>query len=865
MKSLGAADPREIGPYTLLGVLGGGGMGRVYLGRAADGSVAAVKAARPELADDPQFRRRFTREVATARQVAGTFVAPVVAAEPDGEQPWMATAYVPGISLTDAVGEYGPLPEPAVRLLTAGLARALAAIHARELVHRDLKPSNVLLAADGPRVIDFGIAHSASYSALTHTGMALGTPGFMAPEQVSSAGPGVTGATDVFALGGVVTYALSGRGPYGSGDPHVLMYRTVHEEPRTAHLPPGLRELAERCLDQEPARRPTLAQVEAESGPAGPYAGWLPEPVAQGLLALAERIERAGGPAMPVLPADTAVQPVSQQITVVPDGPVASGPASPAGLPVPDGPADVSAEAVTVRPAPLAPPPFPPTSPAPATPSPMSPPLVSAPAAPQHRPGVTRRNLLIGLSAAGAATAGGLTWALWPDGPGGANASGDGRGSDGDPAQGENASGSGNPLGVTKGAPLSVVLFEGPASGDYLAKAAARYRDAFGDAPVKTQRVLKVGSMLQAALTKGNPPDLVNNSGADALDVYKLAKKGELADLAPLLDAPSLDDPRRTVRETLRTGTAEAGRLGGTGVHLLPYGQTVYGLWYQPAVLKEKGWQYPRDWQQMLELCAAAKRRGIAGWTFAGKYPVYLTFAVLPAIAQAGGREVLKAIDDLEGGAWRHEAVREVFEAYYELGAKGYVLDGSQDLDHFQSQSKWADGDALFLPNGSWLQNELRNDEVEPAVGAGPSLSSSDELPYGTLWAAPGDMFLVPKDAGNPKGGMEMLRTMLSRESAREYTRTTGSLSSLSGAEKTADLPSGAASARRAFDAAGRNLVNPRLSEWYPDLVTKQIGPALAELVLGDLRPSDAVTRVQRAADAAARDGSVPKRRHPAG
>ncbi|MFG3118394.1 serine/threonine-protein kinase [Streptomyces sp. NPDC048197] len=188
MRPLTKGDPQRIGPFRIVGLLGGGGMGRVYLGRAADGRTVAVKTARSELADDRGFRTRFAREVAAARRVGGPFVAPVVDAAPHDDVPWMATDYVPGVSLTDAVHDGGPLPEPAVRLLTAGLLQALAAVHAHGLVHRDLKPSNILLTAEGPRVIDFGIAYSAADTALTMTGTALGTPGFMAPEQLVMTG-----------------------------------------------------------------------------------------------------------------------------------------------------------------------------------------------------------------------------------------------------------------------------------------------------------------------------------------------------------------------------------------------------------------------------------------------------------------------------------------------------------------------------------------------------------------------------------------------------------------------------------------------------------------------------------------------------
>ncbi|TSB07583.1 serine/threonine protein kinase, partial [Streptomyces benahoarensis] len=263
---------------------------RVYLGRGADGRTVAVKTARAELADDRGFRKRFAREVAAARRVGGPFVAPVVDAAPHDEIPWMATEYVPGVSLSDAVHDTGPLPVPTVRALAAGLLQALAAVHAQGLVHRDLKPSNILLTAEGPRVIDFGIAHSATDTALTATGTALGTPGFMAPEQLTLSGGDITAAADVFALGGVLVHAATGSGPYGNAEPQILMYRTVHEQPRLDELPHAVRALAAPCLAKEPERRPAVADLAARVGAPGPYGDWLPEPVTAQLRGLSERL-----------------------------------------------------------------------------------------------------------------------------------------------------------------------------------------------------------------------------------------------------------------------------------------------------------------------------------------------------------------------------------------------------------------------------------------------------------------------------------------------------------------------------------------------------------------------------------------------
>ena len=270
-------DPELIGPYRLRGRLGTGGMGRVYLGLSPGGRAAAIKVIRSELAQDPEFRARFRREVAVARQVSGLYTAPVLDADADGPEPWLATAYVPGPSLADAVSQHGPLPAPSVLMLAAGLAEALSAIHSAGVVHRDLKPANVLLADDGPRVIDFGISRAAEGSSLTHTGLVVGSPGFMSPEQAE--GREVGPPSDIFSLGAVLAFAATGRGPFGSGSTPALVYRVVHDGPQLDLVPAEIRPLSERCLAKDPAGRPTAAGLLAGAALGVPGQDWLPEPV----------------------------------------------------------------------------------------------------------------------------------------------------------------------------------------------------------------------------------------------------------------------------------------------------------------------------------------------------------------------------------------------------------------------------------------------------------------------------------------------------------------------------------------------------------------------------------------------------------
>ena len=277
VKELQPGDPQTIGPYRVVGQLGSGGMGRVFLGVSAGGRPVAVKVVRAELAADPEFRNRFAREVAAARRVSGVFTAMVVDADVDGPMAWLATAYVPGPSLTEAINDHGPLPASSLLTLAAGLAESLSAIHAAGVVHRDLKPSNVLIAEDGPRVIDFGISRAVESTALTQAGLVIGSPGFMSPEQ--AAGFEIGPPTDIFSLGAVLAFAATGEGPFGTGTTAALLYRVVHGTPSLDRVPAEVRPLIERCLAKDPSQRPTAAGLLAEVGALQPTANWLPESI----------------------------------------------------------------------------------------------------------------------------------------------------------------------------------------------------------------------------------------------------------------------------------------------------------------------------------------------------------------------------------------------------------------------------------------------------------------------------------------------------------------------------------------------------------------------------------------------------------
>jgi len=343
MEKLAGGDPRRIGAYRLLARLGAGGMGYVYLARSDRGRTVAVKLVREELAAQEEFRARFRQEVQSARQVGGYWTAPVLDADTEAAVPWVATGYVAGPSLQQVVGhDHGALPERSVRILAAGLAHALKDIHAAGIVHRDLKPSNVLVTIDGPRVIDFGIARAletVTDGGLTRTGALVGSPGFMAPEQVR--GDRITPACDVFCLGSVLAYAATGALPFGTADSgvHALMFRIAQEEPDLEGVPEGIADLVRDCLRKDPAARPTLDQVLERTGAEDTVLGgrsrdpWLPSALVAQLgrhavqLLDAEDPERTGE-----VPTGTPAPETSPEHASVPE-PGTGAPVGPPGRP----------------------------------------------------------------------------------------------------------------------------------------------------------------------------------------------------------------------------------------------------------------------------------------------------------------------------------------------------------------------------------------------------------------------------------------------------------------------------------------------------------------------------------------------------
>ncbi|WP_432835655.1 N-acetylglucosamine/diacetylchitobiose ABC transporter substrate-binding protein [Dactylosporangium sp. CA-092794] len=433
-------------------------------------------------------------------------------------------------------------------------------------------------------------------------------------------------------------------------------------------------------------------------------------------------------------------------------------------------------------------------------------------------------------------------------------------GSDDTPAANTAAKSADNPLGVKDDAPLEVVVFKGGYGDDYAKSAEDVYKSRHPKATVDHKGIQKVGEALQPRFVANTPPDVVDNTGAGRLDIATLVGAKQLTDLAELLDAPSFDDPKTKVRDTLLPGVVEDGTFD-QHVLALNFTYTVWGIWYSKPLFASKGWAYPKTWDEMLALCATIKAAGVAPWTYQGKYPEYINDPLLSMAAKTGGLDLVKAVDNLEPNAWKAEGLKSAAEAFAELAAKGYIMSGSEALSHTEAQAAWCQGKAAFIPCGSWLESEQK--DVAPkgfdmVMGAVPPRTGSDKLGAAAVQAASSESFLVPAKAKNPAGGMEYLRILFSKQSAKAFAQSAATLPAVAGATDGLTLSSGLGSTRDAITAAGKDAFTYRFRTWYAPLA-KALDDATGELVNGRAKPAEWADRVQKAADALAKDSSVTK------
>lgn len=418
-----------------------------------------------------------------------------------------------------------------------------------------------------------------------------------------------------------------------------------------------------------------------------------------------------------------------------------------------------------------------------------------------------------------------------------------------------------NPFGVKEDAPLEVVIFNGGFGEEYAKAHQAMYKKRYPKAEIKHSATQEISKALQPRFVDGNPPDVVNNSGAGQIDFNGLVSQGALADLNELLEAPSLHDPSKKVKDTLLPGAVEVGSYDGKFL-VLNYTYTVYGIWYSTKLFNERGWEYARTWDEHIALCKEIKASGIAPWTYQGKHPRYMSWPLISTAIKFGGIEVAKAIDNLEPNAWKSDAMKAAADAWYQIVKDGFIMEGSPGLDHTQAQTAWCQGKAAFISCGSWLENEQKSVTPEGfnmAVAPTPSLGPSDKLPFEAIRGTAGEPFIVPAKAKNVAGGLEYLRIMLSKEGAQDFTKKVSSLTIVAGAAEGVELPFGLASVVKALEASGSNGFNWVYNNYYRKLERELVDAACGEFFSGRIGPAEFLDMCQRGADQIAADDSIKK------
>jgi N-acetylglucosamine transport system substrate-binding protein len=417
-----------------------------------------------------------------------------------------------------------------------------------------------------------------------------------------------------------------------------------------------------------------------------------------------------------------------------------------------------------------------------------------------------------------------------------------------------------NPLGVDPNAPLDVVIFKGGFGDDYAKYVNEQmYHKLYPNAQITYAGIQRLGEQLQPRFVAGTPPDVIDNSGAGNLDNAALVAEGQLADLADLLAAPSYDTEGKTVGETLVPGSQESGLFNGTQ-YLLNWALTAFGVWYSSSYMKEKGYEYPKTWDEMMALCEEIKGSGVAPWVTTGVHPQYARQFLFDQMVWKHDPDAIRNIENLEADAWKAPAVTDVLEAIYQLAEKGYLLQGWEGLDHIQSQNEWLQGKAVFIPVGTWLENEMKDSipaDFDMVLAPTPSLPG-DKLPFEAIFAGGGEPFIVPSHGKNVPGGKEWLRLLFSKEAGKVFAESTKSLSTVSGSGEGLDLGTAFASAQADIAAAGANTYITQYQDWYTEFAD-EVKAQLASLLQMQISIEEFQNNVQQAADDLKADDSIPK------
>lgn len=418
-----------------------------------------------------------------------------------------------------------------------------------------------------------------------------------------------------------------------------------------------------------------------------------------------------------------------------------------------------------------------------------------------------------------------------------------------------------NPLGVKEDAPIEVIIFNGGYGEKYATDVhEPLYKKAFPKAEVKHQATQAVSTVLQPRFASGNPPEFVNNSGEKLMDFGALVADGQLQDLTELWDAPSVDDPSKKVRDTVVPGTIEAGSFNGKPF-VLYYVSTVFGIWYSGKLFKDNGWAPAKNWDDFIKLLTAIKAKGITPYGYAGANAAYYQWnVILTHAAKIGGVDVLKNIDNLEDGAWKQDAIKQAATAWAEVGAK-FSDKSFEGLKHTDVQLRQNQYKVAMYPSGDWLEGEQKKDTpagFDYQLMPVPSMSASDKMPATALRATAGEGYFVSAKSKNPKGGLEYMRQMLSKEGAKGFTEVVKAPTVVTAGSEGFAFPPGVASSQAALKAAGQDVFNLYFDGWYKELDT-EARTATNELMFGRINADAFVERIQKKADAIKKDSSVTK------
>jgi N-acetylglucosamine transport system substrate-binding protein len=418
-----------------------------------------------------------------------------------------------------------------------------------------------------------------------------------------------------------------------------------------------------------------------------------------------------------------------------------------------------------------------------------------------------------------------------------------------------------NPLGVDPKAPLEVVIFNGGLGTKYATDVhIPSYEKLFPDSKVNFSQTEEIATVLQPRFTSNNPPDMVNNSGSKLMDQGALVQAGQVQDLTPLYDAPSLDITGKKVRDTLIPGTVEQGTFDGKP-YVLNYAFTVFGLWYSSKLFKDNGWTPPTTWADFTALLDKMKAKGITPYGYAGaNAPYYQYTVILASAAKIGGADILKNIDNLEDGAWQTDAVKQAADAWGKIGAN-YSNKAFLGLKHTEVQLQQDQYKVGFYPSGSWLENEQAKDTpagFDYAVMPLPSITAADKLPATAIYAAAGEQYFVASKGKNPLGGMEYLRHMLSQAGAKGFTELTKVLTVVKGATEGQDISPGLTSGNKLLTDAGQDYFSFRFDTWYKKL-DDEARAATNQLMYQGGNATQFCNRMQKVADAVKKDSSIKK------